>query len=185
MGLWCLCVGISSKSVSAPMSGLGYGVSYPGQASLPRSLGMPQAQMHGLPFGLFSGQPVLLVFVCFSMCVLSCRVCVCVRVRACVRACVRFALFMLCVLPRIFGLFAVQLVLLSLHSPRILCNFSSPTLFFPRLPLPCLMPPYRHIAVALDIPCRAVCLTRLASMGRGSLAARSRMGKASMSSSST
>ena len=179
MGLWCLCVGLSSKSVSAPMSGLGYGVSYPGQASLPRSLGMPQAQMHGLPFGLFSGQPVLLVFVCFSVCVLSCRVCVCVCARA---FCV---VFLFCVFPRIFGLFAVQLVLLSLHSPRILCNFSSPTLFFPRLSLPRLLPPCRHIAVALDIPCRAVCLTRLASMGRGSLAARSRMGKASMSSSST
>ena len=115
MGLWCLCVGISSKSVSAPMSGLGYGVSYPGQASLPRSLGMPQAQMHGLPFGLFSGQPVLLVFVCFSVCVLSCRVCVCVCV--CARACVLRCLFF------VFVCFHASLVFLRsswFFSPSIL-----------------------------------------------------------------
>ena len=104
------------------------------------------------PFLGPAGSACVCVF--FRVCVVLSCVCVCV----CVCARVRFALFMLCVFPRIFGLFAVQLVLLSLHSPRILCNFSSPTLFFPRLSLPRLLPPCRHIAVALDIPCRAVCL---------------------------
>ena len=79
-------------------------------------------------------------FVCvfFHVClVLSC-VCVCARAR--------FALFMLFVFACIFGLFAYMLVQLSLHSPRILCNFSSPTLFLSSpisAALAAALPPYR------------------------------------------
>ena len=131
------------------------------------------------PFLGPAGSACVCVF--FRVCVVLSCVCVCV----CARARVRFALFVFC--------FCFHASLVFLRSSW----FFSPSIL--------------HVSYATFLPqlfsflaclCRACCrpaatsllhsifpvglsVSRLASMGRGSLAARSRMGKASMSSSST